>query len=115
MVELTVQVPEKLAARIRVTGVWFPTIIELGLSSFRTEAALTAVELRTFLEGNPSANDVLSFRASPRSHKRLQRLLTLNKANLLSEEEERELDEFEKIEHWVVMLKAQASKQKKGY
>lgn len=111
MVEMTVNVPEKLAARIGATGAWFPSLIELGLSSFRTKAAMTADELRTFLEASPSAAEVIAYRASPRSHLRLNRLLTLNKANLLTDREELELDEFEKIEHVVVMLKAQAARQ----
>lgn len=113
MVEITMQLPEKLAARIGASGAWFPTIIELGLSSFRTRAALTAAELQSFLEANPLPEDVLAFRASPRSQLRLEKLLALNKTNLLSEKEELELDELEKIEHAVVMLKAQAAKQKR--
>ncbi len=113
MVEMTVQIPEKLAARIGASGVWLPTIFELGLTLFRTKAALTATELVSFLETNPSPQDVLTYHASRRSHLRLERLLTLNEANLLTEKEKQELDEFENIKHLVVMLKAQAAKQLK--
>lgn len=113
MVEMTVQIPESLAARIGAAGAWLPTLIELGLSVFRTKAALTAAELISFLETNPSPQAVLKYHASRRSHLRLKRLTTLNEADLLTGKEEQELDELEKIEHLVVMLKAQAAKQLK--
>ena len=113
MVEMTVQVPEKLAARIGASGAWLPTIFELGLTLFRTKASVTAMELVSFLETNPLPEKVLAYHASRRSHLRLERLLALNEANLLSEKENQELDELEKIEHLVVMLKAQAAKQLK--
>jgi hypothetical protein len=53
----------------------------------------------------------LTFHVSERAQARLQRLLALNEAGLLGEDEQRELDELEQIEHIMVMLKAQLGKQ----
>ena len=62
MVEMTVQIPDKLAARNGALGAWFSTHIELGLSSFRPKTVLIANEFWAFLEANPSADNVLAFR-----------------------------------------------------
>jgi hypothetical protein len=73
----------------------------------KTVAAATATEVIEFLSHNPTRDDVLAYHASERSQGRLQRLLTLNAVGQLSEEEQRELDELQQIEHIIVMLKAQ--------
>jgi hypothetical protein len=110
MTELTITVPDGLANQLKAAGVWLPTIIELALAGFRSAAAEPASDLIGFLEKNPSPQDVLSYRASEKSHERLNRLMTLREADLLSPEELTELQELEKLEHIVVMLKSNAGK-----
>lgn len=107
MVQMTLQVPEDLAERIRPLRSWLPTILELSLVGYRTTATATATEVIEFLSQEPSPQEVLEFHASDRSQSRLQRLLALNEDGLLGEEEDRELEELQKIEHILVMLKAQ--------
>lgn len=106
MVEVTMQISDDLAQRIRPMSVWLPMVIELSLIGCRTPAAATAAEIIEFLASNPSGKDVLGYHASERSQERLRRLLALNEAGLLSEDEQLELDELQQIEHFVVMLKA---------
>lgn len=107
MVQMTLQVPDELAERIRPLRSWLPTILELSLVGYRTTATATATEVIEFLSHEPSPQEVLEFLASDRSQSRLRRLLALNEAGLLGEEEARELEELQKIEHILVMLKAQ--------
>jgi len=107
MVQMTMQVPDKLAERIRPIGNWLPTIIELGLVGFKTLATATAAEVIEFLAKNPLPQQVSTYHVSEQAQARLQRLLTLNQAGMLSETEQLELDELEQIEHIIIMLKTQ--------
>jgi len=109
MTEMTLKFPDELAERVRPIGAWLPTVLELSLLGFTTLAAVTAAEVIAFLSRNPSPSEVLGYQASERSQDRLRRLLALNGAGLLGELEQRELSEFEHVEHIVVMLKAQAN------
>lgn len=109
MTRLALEVSDELAERIRPLGVWLSAVLELSLLGFRTLAAATAAEVVEFLSHNPSPRDVLAYRAPERSQDNLRRLLALNAAGLLGENEQRELDELQRIEHVVVMLKAQAA------
>ena len=110
MVEVRLQVPEELAQRMRPMGRWLPTVLELALLGCRTRAAATAVELMELLASNPSPQEFLDFHVSEATQERSRRLLALNEAGLLGEEEKRELDELDELEHLVVMLKARVAR-----
>src|SRR5438132_10165859 len=107
---MTMQVPDELAKRIQPMSAWLPTIIELGLIGLKTAATATAAEVVEFLSKNPSRREVLEYHASDEAQARLRRLLSLNEAGLLSETEERELDELQRIDHIITMLKARTSR-----
>lgn len=86
---------------------WLPIIPEMSLVGFKTRAAETTSEFIDFLSMNPSPRELLNYHVSERGQARLQRLLALNEAGLLSEAEHSELAELEELEHIVIMLKAQ--------
>lgn len=109
MVDLTVEVPEELVERIRPLGPWLYGVLELSLIGFQTRATATATELVRFLATGPSPQAVLDYHASDASQARLRRLLALNEAGLLGESDQRELDELQRIEHTVILLKARAA------
>ncbi len=109
MTRMTLEVPDELAERIRPLGAWLPAVLELSLVGFRTLAAATAAEVIEFLAKDPSPADLLEYHASERSQERLRRLLVLSEAGRLGDDEQGELDELQKIEHIVVMLKARAA------
>ena len=111
MFETTMQVPGRLAQRLRPISPWLPTVLELGLVGFETKAVQTASEIIAFLSNGPSPDEVATYAVSEKAQQRLRRLLALNEAGLLSLEEQTELNEIEQIEHIMVMLKAQARKQ----
>jgi len=111
MVQMTMKVPEELAKRLRPIRSWLPTVLELSLVGFKTLATQTASEIIAFLSTNPTPQEVLDYHASERSQTRMQQLLTLHKEGLLGKSEQLELDELEKIEHILIMLKAQVAEQ----
>ena len=89
----------------------FQQSLELSLIRFKTLATMAASEIVDFLLQNPSADEVLNFHLSDEAQNRLQRLLALVGEGLLSEAEEKELDELEQLEHVLVMLKAEIEKE----
>lgn len=111
MVQMTMQVSEELAERLRPLGAWLPTVLELSLVGFKTVAAATATEVIEFLSQDPTPQDILNYHASDRAQTRLQRLLTLHAAGMLGETEQLELDELQRIEHIIILLKAQVARQ----
>ena len=111
---LTLQVPERLLERLRPLSPWLPTVLELSLAGFGTRAVQTASELIAFLSAGPTPEEVIDCTVSDEAQQRLRRLLALNEAGLLSEEEQTELDEIEQIEHIILMLKADTRKRLAG-
>ena len=110
---MTVQFPDDLAERVRPFGQWLTTGLDLSLAGFTTVAPATATELIRFLSGIPSPEQVLGYHVPEHCQIRLRRLLTLNDAGLLGEDEQRELEELQRIEHTVVMLKTDVARQLK--
>jgi hypothetical protein len=108
MTEIVMHVPDQLAQRLRPMSLWLPALLELGLAGFKTPTAQTAAELVAFLSTGPQPVDVLHYQVSERAQERLRRLLALNAGGALSVDEQAELDEIEQLEHFMIMLKAQA-------
>lgn len=111
MVQITMQLPDQLAGQILPARRWLPAVLELSLARLKTPATQTSSEMIDFLLGNPTQDEVLAYHASDRAQHRLQRLLALNEAGLLSEDEQAELAELERLEHILIMLKAQVADQ----
>jgi len=112
MVQMTLQVSEELAEQLRPLGRWLPTVLELSLIGFKTLATATATEVMSFLAQDPTPHELLIYHVSEHAQARLQRLLALNTAGLLGEEEQRELDELQRIEHIIILLKAHVASQR---
>ena len=106
MTQVTLQLPDEMAAQILPMQRWLPTLLALSLAGFRTPASRTVAEVTEFLMQAPTSEQVLAFHISDDAQARLQRLLTLNQAGLLGVEEESELEELEKLEAIIVALKA---------
>ena len=111
MIQMTMQVSEELAARLRPIGTWLPTVLELSLVGCQTRATATATEVIQFLSNEPTPQEVLDYHVSERAQGRLQRLVALNAAGILGDDEQRELDEMQCIEHIIIMIKAQLAGQ----
>lgn len=110
MVQMTVQLSDEVAERCRAVGPWLSTVIELGFSGFKTPASATVSEVIDFLCGNPGPGEIAAFHVSESAQSHLRRLLALSKAGFLSESENAELDELQRLEHMIIMLKVRAAR-----
>lgn len=108
---ITVEVPDDLAQRLERMAPWLPTVLELGLAGFRTQAVETASEIVAFLAQGPSAYEVAAYHASDRAQHRLRRLFALQTAGQLSADEQVEEDDLGLIEHILIMLKARLQRE----
>jgi hypothetical protein len=114
MIEVTMNVPDTLAPKLRRLNQWLPLTLELLLAGFKTPTAQTVTEVVEFLSKGPTPKQVAAYKVSARAQNNLRRLLALNESGLLSEDEQHELDEIELLEHFLVMLKTQAQEQLLG-
>lgn len=111
MVQVTMQLPDQLAAELLPAQQWLPLVLELSLARLTTAARTTANEIIDFLLGNPQTEQFMHYHVSERAQTRLQQLLALNAADLLGSAEQLELDEMQRIEHILIMAKAQIASQ----
>lgn len=63
-------------------------------------------EIYDFLLSNPTPAEVIAFKPSPETVERVRELLKRQQLAELSATDSAELDEFERIEHFVRMFKA---------
>lgn len=68
-------------------------------------------EVYKFLVSAPTPQQIIAFHASDTTQERVRELLAANRENRLSTEEQLELDEFERVNHFVSMLKLYARQQ----
>jgi hypothetical protein len=59
-----------------------------------------------FIANNPTPQQIADFRPTPEMQERLQTLLDRNRAGHLTAAEQLELEEYERIEHIIILLKA---------
>jgi hypothetical protein len=70
-------------------------------------------EVYDFLLSSPTTQQIISFHPSETTQDRIRDLLGRNKEGALTEDEQIELDEFLRVEHFVRMLRIKA-RQKLG-
>ncbi len=67
-------------------------------------------EILEFLASTPTPDDIIAFKPSDVLQARASELLEKNRQGTLTAEENAELDEFSRMNHWMSMLKAKARK-----
>lgn len=65
-------------------------------------------EVYEFLTSAPSPEAIMSFRPSDETQQRISTLLEANRNGSLTPQEQMELEEFSRVEHFVRMLKIHA-------
>ena len=111
MTQITVQVPDALAAQVNAANLWLPTILELNFTRFQTRAAAAGKqEVLNFLARSPSAHEVAEFSFSRRLQQKMNRLLGLNSEGQADEAAQLELNEWGKLLHIATMLTLTARK-----
>lgn len=105
MATITIDIPDELSVQLDLVRERIPELLALSLQ----QPAVPAHIYRTlvdFLANKPTPAEVLAFRPTPAMQERLAILLERSYLQHLTTTEQAELDEFERIEHLVIMLKA---------
>lgn len=105
MTTITIDLPDELADQLESIRDRLPELLALSLRQPAAPAALYRAIL-TFLAGNPTPAELAAFAPPIEMQERLQTLLERGRAGRITPAEQAELDEYERIEHLVVMLKA---------
>lgn len=106
MIEMTIKVPETLAERITAVQERLPELLEHGLGELSPLPNEVYRHILEFLVSQPTSEEILNFEPTPEMQKRASELLEKNRAGRLTSAEEKELDEYLRINHLVTMLKA---------
>ncbi len=79
-----------------------------SMSDLQTLSAVT--EVLDFLTSSPSPEQIVRFHASESAQARLRYLLAQHRVGELGAEERAELDEMQRLDHFMTLLKARAFK-----
>ncbi len=113
----TLELTDDLAARLTPHQHQIPRILEMGLREVNASSQAGFKGLAEVLEvlaSLPAPEDVLALRPAPVLEERVQTLLEKNRAEGLSDDEEREWERYEYLEHLVRMAKAKAKLKLRG-
>ncbi|MBD2515824.1 hypothetical protein H6G93_12515 [Nostoc sp. FACHB-973] len=105
MPRITLEVSEELSQQLAEVGERLPELLALSLQQPAVPAQVYRYIL-DFLASNPTPEQIAEFKSTPEMQERLRTLLTRSQAGTLTSTELQELDEYERIEHLVVMIKA---------
>jgi hypothetical protein len=104
MTTITIEVPDDLADEINQLPERVPEILALGLERLSPAPAHVYRYILEFLASNPTAEEIAAFRPTFDMETRLRTLLERSREGSLTPVEIKELDEYEQIEHFIIML-----------
>jgi hypothetical protein len=104
---ITLDVPDELADQLVRVRDRLPELLALSLQQPAVPAAIYR-DILAFLASNPTPAQIAAFRPTPEMQQRLDTLLERSATGTLTRTEQEELDELERIEHVVVLLKTGA-------
>jgi hypothetical protein len=105
MATLTIEIPDDLMERLDPIRDQLPELLRRCLQPSVLSAQVYRYIL-DFLASQPSPDAVAAFRPTPTMQDRLRYLLGRSDDGTLTPEESQELDEYERIEHLIILLKA---------
>lgn len=108
MLEVTIQVPEPMAAELSAARDRLPEVLAYGLGHLPTVPNEIYQYVLEFLISQPSPEAVWEFGPMPEMQERVSHLLEKNRADTLTANEAKELDEYARINHLITMIKARA-------
>ncbi|MEL7069634.1 MAG: hypothetical protein AAGN15_13395 [Cyanobacteria bacterium J06581_3] len=104
MATLTIEIPDDLMEQISPFQDQLPELIRRGLQPLALPAQVYRYVL-DFLTSQPTPEQISNFRPTAEMQERLKYLLTKEEQSSLGPNERQELDEYERIEHLIIMLK----------
>jgi len=102
--KITIEVPDELSEQLVKIGNRLPELLGLSLQQPALSAHIYHYILN-FLTSQPTPEQILAFRPTLEMQERLRTLVKRSKAGELTPQEQRELDEYERIEHLMILLK----------
>ncbi len=105
MTTITLDVPERIAEDLLRYKERLPEVLALGLNRLSPAPSEVYRYVFDFLASEPKPSEILAFRPTPAMEQRLRQLVQREKEGDLSSSEKVELEEYERIEHFIVMLK----------
>lgn len=105
MSTITIEVPDELSDLVAEAGDRLPELLAQSLQQPPLPAHVYRYVL-DFLASTPSAEQIVAFAPAPEMTERLRTLLDREAANSVTPSEKAELDEYERLEHLMVMIKA---------
>ena len=112
--QLTFDVPDDLAVKIRLVQDRLPHILSLGLREFDAENLMGfqgVADVLEFLAGLPTPQETLALYPSSALRKEIGRLLEKNRATGLTPAEEERWRQIQYLEHLVRKAKIRAARQ----
>ena len=114
MMQITIDVPNRLGQELQRFQDRLPEVLERGLRELEHEKGNVFQderEIMVLLASQPTPEEILAIRPSPEFQSRVSDLLAKNKTTALSRQEEAELERYLTLEHLVRLAKAHAFKQ----
>jgi hypothetical protein len=105
MATLTIEIPDDLMAQIAPIRDQLPELLRRCLHPVTLPAQVYRYVL-DFLASRPSPEQIAAFRPTEEMQTRMQYLLECAQEKRLTDSEQQELDEYERLEHLIVMVKA---------
>lgn len=104
MATITLEIPDDLLEQLAPLQAQLPELLRQCLQpAFPSQVYRYILD---FLTSQPTPEQVAAFRPTPEMQTRLQTLLARSHSGELTPTEQCELDEYERIEHLIVMLKS---------
>lgn len=101
---ITIQIPDELFEQIAPLEAQLPELLRRCVQESPLPAQVYRYILN-FLTSQPTPEQIAAFRPTEEMQDRLRSLLARNQEGVLTPAERQELDEYERIEHLMVMLK----------
>jgi hypothetical protein len=106
-VQVTIEIPEKLAKQLEPEQDRVAEIIARGLRRGWSGNSGLRREVISFLARRPTAKEIMAFRPSEPAVKRSRKLLAYREKGSLNAEEEAELDEMCEVDMFVSLIKTE--------
>lgn len=105
MPTITIEVPDELSELLAQAGDRLPELLAFSLQQPGLSAHVYRYIL-DFLASQPTAEQIAAFGPTPAMAERLNALLAREASGEITPVEKAELDEYEQIEHLMLMIKA---------
>lgn len=105
MTTITIEVPDELSEQLGQAKDRVPELLAIGLQQSPLPVQVYRYVL-DFIASTPTPEQIAAFEPAPEMRERVRALLARERTNEITSGEKAELDEYERIEHIVVMLKA---------